>query len=60
MSLHQGLPPKLKLKVEKEYKRLFGGALNQHILEALDIDEAIEEMENMDDGPEETEMDLDT
>ena len=60
MSLHQGLPPKLKLKVEKEYKRLFGGALKQHILEALDIDEAIEEMENMGDGPEETEMDLDT
>ena len=35
------------------------GLLNKHILEALDIDEAIEET-NMDDGPEETEIDLDT
>ena len=35
-------------------------SIKLHILDALDIDEAIEEMENMDDGPEETEMDLDT
>jgi hypothetical protein len=41
MSLHQSLPPKLKFKVEKEYKRLFGGALKQHILDALNLDEAI-------------------
>ena len=34
--------------------------LKQHIHETLDKDEAIEEIENMDDGPEETEMDLDT
>ena len=60
MSIHQGVPPKLKLNVEKQYKRLFGGTLKQHILEALYIDEAIEETENMDDGPEEVEMDLDT
>ena len=58
MNIHQITPPKLKLNVEKQYKRLFGGTLKQHILEALDINEAIEEKENMDDGPEETEMDL--
>ena len=49
MSLHQGLPPKIKLNVEKQYKRLFGGTLKQHMFEALDIHETIEEMENMDD-----------
>ena len=45
---------------KKQYKRLFGGTLKQHILEALDIDEAIEETENMDNGPKEIEIDLDT
>ena len=39
---------------------MFGGTLKQYILDALDIDEAIEEIENMSEGPEETEMDLDT
>ena len=60
MNIHQVPPPKLKLNVEKQYKRLFGGTLKQNILEALDIDEAIEETENMDNGPKEIEIDLDT
>ena len=59
MSIHQGLPPKLKLNVEKQYKRLFGGTLKENFLEVLYIDEAIEET-NIDYGPEETEMDRDT
>ena len=53
------LTPKLKLNVEKQYKRLFGRTFKQHILDALDINEANEEIENMKHGPKETEMDLD-
>ena len=32
MSIHQGLPPKIKLNVEKQYKRLFRWTFKQNIL----------------------------
>ena len=43
MSLHKSLPPKERILLEKEYQKLFGVALKTQILEALDIDDMIEE-----------------
>ena len=42
MEFHQSLPKDLKTSVEKQYKRLFGGAISEHILDAIDNDEIFE------------------
>ena len=51
MNLYQRLQTKLKLKVEKHYKRLFGWTLKHHFLDALDIYGSTEEMEKIEDEP---------
>ena len=43
MSLHKSLPPRERILLEKEYQKLFGIELKTQILEALDIDDMIEE-----------------
>ena len=39
MEFHQSLQNKLQTRVEKQYKRLFGGAIREHMLDAIDDDE---------------------
>ena len=39
MEFHQSLPKNLKTSVEKQYKRLFGGTIREHMLDAIDDDE---------------------
>ena len=39
MEFHQSLPNKLQTRVEKQYKRLFGGTIREHMLDAIDDDE---------------------
>ena len=36
---HQSLPNKLQTRIEKQYKRLFGGTIREHMLDAIDDDE---------------------
>ena len=43
LNFHQSLKPRMKILVEKEYKDLFGESLRQKIMEAIDLDDAIEE-----------------
>ena len=43
MSLHKSIQPKERILFEKEYQKLFGVALKTKILEALDMDDMIEE-----------------
>ena len=43
MALHQSLKPREKIQVEKEYFKLFGESLKEKILDAIDIDDAVEE-----------------
>ena len=39
MEFHQSLPNKLQTRVEKQYKRLFGGTIREHMLDAIEDDE---------------------
>ena len=39
MEFHQSLQNKLQTRVKKQYKRLFGGTIREHMLEAIDDDE---------------------
>ena len=48
MALHQKLKPREKIQVEKEYFKLFGESLKEKIMEAIDIDDAIEEYLDLD------------
>ena len=43
MDLHLKLKPREKIQVEKEYYKLFGESLKEKIIDAIDIDNAIEE-----------------
>ena len=43
LNFHRSLKPRMKILVEKEYKDLFGESLRQKIMEAIDLDDAIEE-----------------
>ena len=43
LNFHQSLKPRMKILVEKEYKDLFGESLRQIIMEAIVLDDAIEE-----------------
>ena len=52
MSLHRSLPPKSpkeRILLEKEYQKLFCVALKTQILEALDMDDMIEEFNEEED-----------
>ena len=49
MSLHKSLPPRERILLEKEYQKLFGVELKTQILEALDMDDMIEEFNEEED-----------
>ena len=44
MTLHKNLEPKERILLEKEYQKLFGVSLNEQILDALDMDEIIQQI----------------
>ena len=39
MDFHQSLQKNLKSNVDKQYKRLFGGTIREHMLDDIDKDE---------------------
>ena len=43
LNFHQSLKPRMKIRVEKEYRDLFGESLREKIMDAIDLDDAIEE-----------------
>ena len=49
MSLHRSLPPKERILLEKEYQKLFGIALKTQIMNAIDMDDMIEEFNEEED-----------
>ena len=49
MTLHKNLEPKERILLEKEYQKLFGVSLNEQILDALDMDEIIQQINEKED-----------
>ena len=49
MTLHQNLKPKERILLEKEYQKLFGVSLKKQIIEALDMDEIIQQINEEED-----------
>ena len=49
MTLHKNLGPKERILLEKEYQKLFGESLKEQILDALDMDEIIQQFNEEED-----------